>query len=237
MHKGGALKLRWPLVGVGLLALGGGAFFLLRSSDSDAESDKNVRSAKIEVARRSGGKTEPKKIDLKPPVKMVMTETGLRPMQQRKPRTTIDPRNGSVVREIVDAVPDPESAAREELKYRKSRLRLALSDEAASCWKGGDAKDEIELEYTLVVENEVIRTENVRVVQSGLKDPTVERCIIDAVRDLRGFAEQVPNLREEQGLTMSLHDLYVRNRGATEDKSEDRKEAVDVDPPVIPGSK
>ena len=230
------MKLRWPLVGLGLLALGGGAFLLLRS-DSDAEPGKNVRSGKIEVARKSGDKTEPKKIDLKPPVQMVMTESGLRPMMQRKPRTAIDPRNGSVVREIVDAVYDPAEAAREELKYRKSRLRLALSDEAASCWKGGDAKDEIELEYTLIVENEIIRTDNVRVVQSGLKDPTVERCIIDSVRDLRGFAENIPNMREEQGLTMSMHDLYVRNRGASEDKSVDRKEPVDVDPPAVPGSK
>lgn len=231
------MKLRWPLIGVGLLAIGGGAYLLLRSSDSDADSAQNARSGKFEVAAKQDVEKPLPKIDLKPPVQMVMTESGLRPMKQRAPRKAIDPRNGSVIREIVDAKPDPEGEAREELKYRMSRLRLVLSDEAAYCYRGGDAKDEIELEYTLVVENEVIRTENVRVVRSDLKDATVQRCIIDAVRDLRGFAENIANLREEQGLVMSLHDLYVRNRGATEDKSVDVREPVDVDPPAQPGSK
>jgi hypothetical protein len=230
------MKLRWPLIGVGLLAIGGGLYLWLGSSDSNADSAQNSRSGKFKAVAMKDGKPL-KKIELKPPVQMVMTESGLKPIRQRKPRTAIDPRNGSTIREIVDSVNDPAELAREELTFRMRRLRLVLSDEAASCYKGGDGKEEIELDYTLVVENEVIRTENVRVAKSGLKDATVERCIIEAVRDLRGFAENVTDMREEQGLTMSLHDLYVRNRGASGDKSVEQREATDLDDVKTPGSK
>jgi hypothetical protein len=231
------MKHRWPLAAAGLLAVCGGVYWLVRSPEPQAAPSKAARSGKVEGELRAG-KPE-KRIDLKPPVKMVMTESGLKPMVQRKPRVWVDPVSGAINREIVDAVPDPESEAREELKYRKSRLRLALSDEAAACWSGGDVKDEeIELEYTLIVENEVIRTDNVRVKQSSLKSANVERCIIDSVRDLRAFAERIPNLREEQGLTISMHDLFVRNRAAApEDKSEDPKESFDKEPAKIPGAK
>jgi hypothetical protein len=143
---------------------------------------------------------------------MIMTESGLRPQTARKtPRTWVDPVSGAVNREILDAVPDPDAAAAEELTYRKRRLPLKLSDAAAPCWSGGDSKEEIELEYTMVVENEVIRADNVRVKRSNLTNPTVERCIIDAVRDLRALADKVPDTREEGGLVMSLHDLHDRN--------------------------
>src|SRR4029079_11161914 len=80
------------------------------------------------------------------PPRMVMTESGLRPQTtRREPRTWVDPVSGAVNREILDAVPDPAAAAAEQLKYRKSRLRLSLADAAAPCWSGGDPKDEIEL--------------------------------------------------------------------------------------------
>jgi len=89
--------------------------------------------------------------------KMVMTESGWRPQTSRKPRTWVDPVNGAVNREITDAVPDPDTAAAEELKYRKQRLPFKLADAAAPCWTGGDSREEIEFEYTLVVENEELR--------------------------------------------------------------------------------
>jgi hypothetical protein len=163
-----------------------------------------------------------------PPVekpRTVLTESGWRPQTTRKtPREWIDPVSGAVNREILDAVPDPAAAAAEELKYRKSRLRLSLADAAAGCWTGGDSNDEIELEYTLVVDKEMIRADNVRVKTSSISDPTVERCIIDSVRDMRTPGDRIPDMHEDQGLIMSLHDLYDRNardaqsRAASDDK-------------------
>jgi hypothetical protein len=230
------MKHRWTLAAVGVLAAGG-AYWLSRSSEGEAARAPSSRTAKIEAPIRRVEPGAPAEAPpAKEPVKMVMTESGLRPMTARQPREKIDPRNGSTMREIVDSVPDSAAAAREELTYRKQRLRLTLSDEAAACWGGGDEKDEIELEYTLVVQNEVIRTENVRVKQSGIKNPTVERCIIDAVRDLRSFAEKIPDMREEQGLIMSLHDLYARNRSTRPNKSEpDQPDPADRPTAVPPG--
>ena len=63
----------------------------------------------------------------------------------------------------------------------------------------------------MVVESEVLRVDNVRVKRSNIANPSVERCIIDAVRDLRTLADKVPDAREDSGLVMSLHELYDRN--------------------------
>jgi hypothetical protein len=202
------MKQRLARAGIAVVAIGAAAWWILRPDEGPAQA-RAGRSAKIDVrgiepARRETAPAQ------KP--KMVMTESGLRPQSARKtPRTWVDPVSGAVNREILDAVPDPDSAAAEELTYRKRRLPLKLSDAAAPCWSGGDSKEEIELEYTMVVENEVIRVDNVHVKRSNLTNPTVERCIIDAVRDLRALADKVPDTRESGGLVMSLHDLHDRN--------------------------
>ena len=148
--------------------------------------------------------------------RMVLTESGWRPQTTHdKPREWTDPASGAINRELLDAVPDPEGDAREELKYRKGRLRFLLADAAAPCWTGADSKQEIEFEYTLIVEHEQIRADNVRIKSSNVSDPTVERCIVDAVRGLQSPAYKIPDMREDEGMFMSLHDLYDRNeRGA-----------------------
>ena len=171
--------------------------------------------------------------------KMVMTESGWRPQTNRKtPREWKDPVTGAINREILDAVPDPAAAAAEELKYRKSRLRLTLADAAAPCWSGGDSKEEIELEYTLVVEHETLRADNVRVKTSNLTNPTAERCIIDAVRDLRTLADKIPDMREDGGVIMSLHDLYDRNQRDTKDRTPPpaQRDPVELPPAQPPGN-
>jgi hypothetical protein len=150
--------------------------------------------------------------------KMVLTESGWRPQTtQGKPREWVDPASGAINRELVDAVPDPEGDAREELKYRVGRLKFQLADAAAPCWTGADSKQEIEFDYTLIVEHEQIRADNVRIKSSTVADPTVERCIVDAVRGLSSPAQKIPDMREEQGMFMSLHDLYDRNERAAKE--------------------
>jgi hypothetical protein len=202
------MRQRLARVGLAVVAIGAGAFWILRPDAGPAPA-RAGRSAKIDVRG-----VEPAKHESVPAQKpqMVMTESGLRPQSTRRtPRTWVDPLSGAVNREILDAVSDPDAAAAEELTYRKRRLPLKLSDAAAPCWSGGDSKEEIELDYTMVVENEVIRVDNVHVKRSNITNPTVERCIIDAVRDLRALADKVPDTRENGGLVMSLHDLYDRN--------------------------
>ena len=216
------MKRRVALVVGAAVVVIGGAYWLLRPASGSAQATAR-RSAKIDVRDvKPGAAPEAPRAD-KP--KMVMTESGWRPQTTRKkPREWVDPVSGAIHREILDGVPDPEAAAAEELKYRKSRLRLTLADNAAPCWSGGDSKEEIELEYTLVVDKEVIRADNVRVKTSNITDPTVERCIIDSVRDLRTLGDKIPDMREEQGVFMSLHDLHdrnereVKNKAASEEK-------------------
>jgi hypothetical protein len=164
---------------------------------------------------------------------MVLTESGWQPQtMRRQPREWVDPVSGAINREILDAVPDPDAAAQEELRYRKSRLRLTLSDSAAPCWAGGDSKEELELEYTLVVEHEVIRADNVRIKNSSITNPTVERCIVESVRDLRAPGDKLPDLREDQGLIMSLHDLYDRNARELQSGAKPDEQRSPVDRPT-----
>jgi hypothetical protein len=210
----------------GIAAVAIGAYGWLRREPATAPAAAG-RSAKVDVRGVKPAGAERPAAD-KP--RMVMTESGLRPQTARKePRTWVDPVSGAVNREILDAVPDPAAAAAEELKYRKSRLRLTLADAAAQCWGGGDSKESIELEYTLVVEKEVIRADNVRIKDSSVSDPTVARCIVDAVRDMRTLGDKIPDMREEQGVIMSLHDLHDRNQRDAKNnaKRDDKLEPFD----------
>jgi hypothetical protein len=219
------MKRRIALV-AGVVAVAIGAYWLVRPAPEPSTATAG-RSGKVDV--RGVKPAAPERPTAEKP-RMVMTESGLRPQTKRKePRTWVDPVSGAVNREILDAVPDPAAAAAEQLKYRKSRLRLSLADAAAPCWTGGDSREAIELEYTLIVEKEVIRADNVRIKENGISDPGVARCIVDAVRDMRTLGDKIPDMREEQGLVMSLHDLHDRNQREAKSnaKRDDKLEPVD----------
>ena len=113
-------------------------------------------------------------------------------------------------REIV--APDDGPNYEEKMLYKKRRMRFRLTDAAAACYEGGDGKESMSFAYTLVVSNGELRTENVRVLTSNMRDATLEGCITDAVRSLRSDATGFPDMREDQRSSISLHDLWVRNR-------------------------
>lgn len=214
------MKQRLALIAGTTVVVVGAAYWFLPST-SGSQPAQARRSAKVDVRSVEPAASEPAPVQ-KP--RMVMTESGPRPQTSRKtPRTWVDPVSGAVHREILDAVPDPAAAAAEELRYRKRRLPFKLSDAAAQCWSGPDSKEELELEYTLIVEGEVMRLDNVRVQRSNITDPTVERCIVDSVRQLRSVADKIPDMREDGGMIMSLHDLHDRNdRAARAAKPDDK---------------
>ncbi|HVV85662.1 MAG TPA: hypothetical protein VHE35_21535, partial [Kofleriaceae bacterium] len=109
---------------------------------------------------------------------------------------------------------DPESdqVKANLLEFRKSRLRFALYDAAADCWAGGDDLSDLQVSYTLIVEHEVLRLENVKLVDSTMPDPAIERCILARLDELRTPATDIPDTREDGSSWISLHDLYARGR-------------------------
>jgi hypothetical protein len=203
------MKLRTAVLGGVAVGVVGFAIWLLRAP-ADAPT-----AAASRPSRATTRSTQPTLEASAAPAarpKMVLTPGGWRPQTTHdKPREWVDPASGAINRELLDAVPDPEGEAREELKYRKGRLKFLLADAAAPCWTGADSKQEIEFEYSLIVEHEQIRTDNVRIKSSNVSDPTVERCIVDAVRGLQSPAYKIPDMRQDEGMFMSLHDLYDRN--------------------------
>ena len=203
------MKSRW-LIAAGVVALGGG-YVLLRGVKAEPDTQTAAaRSAKVDLGTRRAD--EPVAAPKQAP-KMIMTESGWKPVEPpHQPREWRDPVSGALNREVADAYEDKKQVVEQELVYRKRRMRLALADAAQSCYSGPDSKDEIELEYSIVVASEEIHADNVRVKRSDVKDPKVERCIIDAVRDMRALGEKLPDMKEEQGLVISLHDLWDRNR-------------------------
>jgi hypothetical protein len=212
------MKQRWILAGGAGVVIVGGALLFMKANEPGAAPAKTGRSGKIDLVT---GEPKPEQVasnDKQPP-RMVMTESGLRPQTSREPRVWKDPKTGAINREIVDAVADPKEVARQEFEYRKSRLRLDLLDAAETCWNQGPSKEQIEIDYTLTVTDGVMRTENVRVKNSTITDAKVQGCIVSSFRDLSSFAENMPNMKQEGGLVVSLADLDKGN------KKKDRREA------------
>lgn len=117
-------------------------------------------------------------------------------------------------REIV--APDDSPNLEEQMTYKQRRLRFRLTDAAAACYDGPDLKEEMSLSYTLVVEKGMLRVEDVRVLTSSLRDHAVQECILSAIRSLSTTASDIPDTRREQRTSISLHDLWVRNRSSGE---------------------
>jgi hypothetical protein len=117
-------------------------------------------------------------------------------------------------REIV--APDDSVNVEEKLLYKQRRLRFKLADAAAACYDGPDAKESISLSYTMVVKDGSLRVEDVQVLTSNLSDAALQDCIVSAIRNLATTATDIPDSRKKSRTAISLHDLWVRNRGTGE---------------------
>ena len=115
-------------------------------------------------------------------------------------------------REMV--APDDTVNVEEKMTYKQRRLRFKLTDAAAACYDGPDAKEQIAIAYTMVVKDGVLRTEDVHVLTSDLSSNAVQECILAAVRNLATTASDIPDTRKKARTTIGLHDLYVRNRSS-----------------------
>ncbi len=112
----------------------------------------------------------------------------------------------------VDVEQDRIMRAQHELTYRIARLRFLLADAAAPCYHGGPSDEKISVAYTIVVHNDELRIENLRVSESSIRDSAVQACLIGAVRDLRTLAPNIGELRQENQSWIALSDLADSNR-------------------------
>lgn len=196
---------RW-LAGVAIVAVAGGAYLAL---DGDDQAERTQAAATPErsapVASRRAA----------PPPR----DSGPRKITYLEPKPW-DPTPGvkkwkvegipGTFREIV--APDDSPNLEEKLVYKQRRLRFRLTDAAADCYNGSDSKEQIAFAYTMIVEREQLRVENFRVLSSNLSDRAVEECIVGAIKDLRTTAPGIPDATKDVQSTISLHDLWVRNR-------------------------
>lgn len=210
------MKPRWFIAAGAVAVIAGAIFLAMKASEPAAAPAKTGRSAHVEI--KPGQAPAPEQLASNEPPKMVMTESGLRPMTAREPRVWKDPKTGAENREIVDAVGDPKAEAQAEVQYKVSRLRLEALDAAEQCWNKGPSKESIEVEYTLTVKDGVIRSSDVQVKNSSITDPKVQGCIVSSVKDLSSFIDNVPDMTQKQGLVISLADLDKGN------KKKDRRE-------------
>jgi len=213
-----AMKKRYVAAGAVIVGLGG--YFLLRDTSDAAEPKK--------VSTRDGSMRIDRPHNVETPVARPSTP------QRRKPKEKWNPVTKSFEREIMDANPEDEleRAQKDELLYKISRLRLSASDAAAPCWKGGDSTEEIHIKYSVIVDKEAVRADNVRVIDNNISDAKTTACIVQSIEDMSTDGDGLPNMTKDFELTMSLHDLYVRNRGAAQ-QDEDRGTKVNpIESPI-----
>ncbi|MEJ7601497.1 MAG: hypothetical protein WKG01_26570 [Kofleriaceae bacterium] len=204
------MKQRWILGAGALVVIAGATMLVIKTKEPAATPAKASRSGKIDI--EPGTPAAPDQVASNKPPRMVMTESGLKPMTSREPREWKDPKSGATFTEITDAVGDPKAEAKAELQYKKSRLRLEAMDAAEACWNKGPSKESIEVEYTLRVKEGVIGASDVQVKHSSITDPKVQSCILGSIKDLSSFIENVPDISEKQGLVISLDDLDKGNK-------------------------
>lgn len=216
---------RW-LIGGAVVALSAGYFLFHGHDDADAMTPKSGRDGKVAMqVQRNADVPAPVAVDpLAPhPAKKFV-----------KPVMVYNPKNNSYEMPMIDAVPDPEGEAKEQMIYKMSRMRLGVNDEAARCYSGPDARDEIVISYKMVVDKEVLRADNVQLVETHM-DPGVTSCIMNAIRDMRQLDEGAPDMSSEvQEYRMTAHDLYVSNRRDSSNTKHSEDTFVEgVDKPAV----
>jgi hypothetical protein len=218
------MKTRWLLGGGALVAIIAGYFWLHDDAPAEAMTKPSGRTgqiAKIEVKQqeRAAAPTAPKIIDPLRPDQPVL----------HPPHEECTPDGKYCRREIVDAVPDLDGAKREELVYKIRRLRMSASDAAAPCYSGGDSDKTIHVAYSVIIKDQQLRAGFVRPTEDNLGDSTLTQCMMGAIRDMSTDAEGLPDMAQDEQLTISLHDLWTRNRSADQ-QARDRNTTVDPQP-------
>lgn len=214
------MNKKWLVVsGLAVAAL---IYWKTRPDDAPPEEQRSA-SRKVQTGERIEEKEELPEAD---GVKMVLTESGWQAeTPRRQPREWKDPNTGRIDREIIDAYPDPKRAAAEELQYRVSRLQFSLVDAAQDCWQGPASDQEIELEYSLVVQAGVLRAEAVRIKQNTIADGNVANCIVNAARDMRMSVNRIPDMRQDQTMAISLASIAERHRRDKANREADEEAA------------
>lgn len=193
-------------------AAGVGAYLLLAGDDDAKPAEPTTVTARQGVVPKraaQGARTElpptaEAEAEVAPPVDLSDPSPGVKKWKE--------PGLPGTFREIV--APDDSENLEEKLTYKMRRLRFRLTDAAAECYAGEDSKQQVAIEYTLVVKGGELSAEDVRPLDSNITDRNLENCIINSVKTLRSSAPGIEDLRKQQRTVISLHDLWVRNRAS-----------------------
>ena len=196
--------MRARLLWAGIAAAGAvGLALWLARGDARGGSDRPGRSSDTAAVTTGADPRSPERSWLRP---------RLRPPRVAAARATSITVGGVTIEGAGVFDPEAPEVKANLFEFKKSRLRFALYDAAADCWSGGDDVADLEVTYTMIVEGEILRLENVKLTDSTLPDPAIEACIIGRLRELRSPAADIPDLREDGSSWISLHDLFTRNR-------------------------
>lgn len=85
---------------------------------------------------------------------------------------------------------------------------------ASRCYKGGSGRDQrLDVSYHIHVSDGAVSIGDVRVVESTLSDPQLERCVLGTIANARWRDDELPNLSEEGDLFMRVEGFssYLAN--------------------------
>ena len=115
----------------------------------------------------------------------------------------------------------PASAVR-KLDPKSERYANRMDDQvpqrlygmASRCYKGGSERDQrLDVTYKIRVDNGAVSISDVRVVESTLTDPQLERCVLGTIGNASWRDDELPDLHEEGDLFMRVEGFssYLAN--------------------------
>ncbi len=126
------------------------------------------------------------------------------------------------------AAPTAAAPAVRKLNPKSERYAHRMDDQipqrlygmASHCYKGGSGRDQrLDVTYHIRVTDGAVSIDDVRVAESTLTDPQLERCVLGTITNARWRDDELPDLSEEGDLFMRVEGFssYLANAEADDD--------------------
>lgn len=105
---------------------------------------------------------------------------------------------------------------------------------ASKCYTGPLDDRKLKLAYRLRIINGRVSATNIRVKNSTIADPALERCLIAAVREASFTRETMPDFEEDEELFIRLRTLKKYKPVEEQIRQKERNQIIDDDDSVAP---